>query len=301
MRARRGLLWISSAIRTRTPAVAVVVALLVSSCTGSPPRTASNPPSASPVRTPTTALRPPAAIPITWKPQVRLTYHFGQAVGSGDRTLIRSALKQAIRLFPYPHPHLITPALIAVFVHTRNGEMTRPNEIAGVRPQSIHVFVGSAGWRDSSSVQRREAMFHEWIHIVQQLESPSTQGPVWLVEGTAEWAAWDAVIRLGLASRDAIRSFAVQGAARVDLARTLHSMEGQGFYKDDADGRDYTLAYLAVDFLHPRSGWKTIVTFYRVLGEGTFSWRTAFRRVFRISTSHFYSSFEADRLRGFSA
>jgi len=203
-----------------------------------------------------------------------------------------------VHLFPYPHRHTPSPAKIAVFVHSGNGDMTRPNEIAEVRRQSIHVFVGSAGWRGSASTQRREAMYHEWVHIVQQLESPIAVGPVWLVEGTAEWSAWDAVIRQGLATASVIRNLDEQVAAFVSSSKTLKSMEGQRFYRNDPDGRDYALAYLAVDFLHPRDGWRTIVRFYYRLGLG-YPWTAEFRRAFKISVARFYRSFEVDRAEGF--
>jgi hypothetical protein len=221
-------------------------------------------------------------------------------VGSADRALVRSALKQAVRLFPYPHLRAPRPALIAVFVHSRNREMSRPNEIAEVRIRSIHVFVGSDGWKGSSPVQRRQAMFHEWVHIIQQLEAPVRSAPVWLVEGTAEWSSWDAIFRLGLASRSLIRGLAEQAASLIDLARTLHRLEGERFYRNDPDARNYTLGYLAIDFLHPGRGWRTIVSFFRTVGAGS-TWRAAFRRVFKISVSRFYRTFEADRAEGFAA
>jgi hypothetical protein len=220
-------------------------------------------------------------------------------VHSSDRAFIRHTLRQAVPLFPYPHRRTRSPAPIAVFVHSGNGDMTRPNEIAEVRRQSIHVFVGSAGWRDSASTQRREAMYHEWVHIVQQLESPIAVGPVWLVEGSAEWSAWDAVIRQGLATGSVIRNLFAQVAASVNPSKMLRNMEGQRFYRNDPDGRDYALAYLAVDFLHPQQGWRTIVGFYQRLGLG-YPWTTEFRRAFKVSVARFYRSFQSDRVSGFS-
>jgi len=276
----------------------VALLLLFSSCTGSAAPTDHSSslsplpsiPSPHPVRTPG----------ITWKPQVSLTFQFDHHVSSSDRAFIRGALRHAVHLFPYPHRRTRSSAPIAVFVHSGNGDMTRPNEIAEVRRQIIHVFVGSEGWRHSGSVQRREAMYHEWVHIVQQLESPIALGPVWLVEGTAEWSAWDAVIRQGLATGSVIRNLDEQVAAFVKSSKTLKSMEGQRFYRGDPDGRDYALAYLAVDFLHPRDGWRTIIAFYHRLGLG-YPWTAEFRRVFKISVTRFYRSFEADRTKGFAA
>ena len=68
---------------------------------------------------------------------------------------------------------------------------------------------------------------------MQQLESPIALGPVWLVEGTAEWSAWDAVIRQGLATGSVIRNLDEQVAAFVKSSKTLKSMEGQRFYRGD--------------------------------------------------------------------
>lgn len=276
----------------------LVVLLVLSSCTGSSP-TVEHPSSLAP--RPSISPPHPVRTPgITWKPQVSLSFEFDHDVTSSNRAFIRGALRHAVRLFPYPHRRMRTPAGIAVFVHSGNGDMTRPNEIAEVRRQSIHVFVGSEGWRDSGSVQRREAMYHEWVHIVQQLETPIAIGPVWLVEGSAEWSGWDAVIRQGLATASVLRNLDKQVAALVNPSKTLKSMEGQRFYRNDPDGRDYALAYLAVDFLHPRDGWRTIVGFYYRLGIG-YPWTSEFRRAFKISVTHFYRSFEADRAKGFAA
>jgi hypothetical protein len=280
-------------------AAAIVLALLLSSCTGSTAPATGHPVSLSPLPSPTSA--PPIAkvSSIIWRPQIRVSYDFEDAVSSSDRTLIRSSIKQARGLFPYPHVRLVRPTLVAVFVHTGNGEMTRPNEIAEVRRQSVHVFVGGDGWKNSDSLQRREAMFHEWVHIVQQIESPFRPGPVWLIEGSAEWSAWDAIFRLGLASRSTVGNLLAQIAAQVDRDRKLKEMEGQLFYRNDPDGRDYGLAYVAVESLHPSRGWRTIIAYYRSLGTGVLL-QTAFRRAFKISVTRFYRSFEESRATGFA-
>jgi hypothetical protein len=280
-------------------AAALAVAVLLASCTGAPtPQvTVGNPSSVAPL--PSVSPPPsPSLPPIIWKPQVKLTFDYEEGVRPDDKALVRSALKQAVPLFPYPHRRAPRRALIAVFVHAGNGEIRRPNEIAEVRRQSVHVFVGGDGWRSSTPLQRRQAMFHEWVHIVQQLEAPFGLGPVWLTEGSAEWAAWEAMIRKGLASRSSIEDLYVRGAQLVDRDRKLKNLEGQRFYRSDPDGLDYALGYEAVELLHPARGWKTIVTFYQALGDG-YHWREDFRSVFGISVTRFYRTFEADRASGF--
>jgi hypothetical protein len=122
---------------------------------------------------------------------------------------------------------------------------------------------------------------------------------VWLVEGSAEWAAWDAIFRLDLASRSTIGHVLAQIAAGVDRDRRLKEMEGQNFYKHDPDGSDYALAYTAVESLHPSRGWRTIISYYRSLGNGVL-WQTAFRRAFKVSVTRFYRSFEASRAARFA-
>jgi hypothetical protein len=229
---------------------------------------------------------------------VRLTFDYEEGVGSDDKALVRSALRQAIPLFPYPHRRAPRKATIAVFVHSGNSELLQPNEIAEVRRQSVHVFVGGDGWRDSTSLQRRQAMFHEWVHIVQQLEAPYGLGPVWLTEGSAEWAAWDALIRKGFVSRSSVEDLYVRGAEHVDRDRKLKNLEGQRFYRADPNGLDYALGYVAVDVLHPAKGWRTIVTYYMALGDG-YHWQEDFRSVFGISVARFYRTFETARANGF--
>ena len=283
----------------RGTAAALAGLVLLGSCTGAAPLHAGKSPFLSVLPSPSPPPSPTLP-PIIWKPQIKLSFDYEQGVDPGDRTLIRGALRQAVHLFPYPHRRAPRPALIAVFVHSGNGELLRPNEIAEVRRQSVHVFAGGDGWRKSNSVQRRQAMFHEWVHIVQQLESPYGLGPVWLTEGSAEWAAWDAMIRKGLASRSSIEDLYVRGAQLAAPDRKLKELEGQRFYRNDPDGLDYALGYVAVDFLNPARGWRTIVSFYRALGDG-YHWREDFRSVFGISVTRFYRSFEGDRASGFAS
>jgi hypothetical protein len=281
----------------RVSGAALASLFLLASCTGAPPLIAGKSPTAS-VAPSVSPAPSPSLPPITWNPQVKLSFDYEKGVGSSDRSLIRSALRQAVHLFPYPHRRAPRPALVAVFVHSGNGELLRPNEIAEVRRQSVHVFAGGDGWRNSNSLQRRQAMFHEWVHIVQQLESPYGLEPVWLTEGSAEWAAWDAMIRKGLASRTSVEDVYVRGARLADRDRELKELEGERFYRNDPDGLDYALGYVAVDLLHPARGWRTIVTYYQALGDG-YHWRADFRTVFGISVTRFYRSFEADRANGF--
>jgi hypothetical protein len=90
-----------------------------------------------------------------------------------------------------------------------------------------------------------------------------------------------------------------QIASGVDRDRRLKGMEGQNFYRHDPDGRDYALAYTAVESLDPGRGWRTIIAYYRSLGSGVL-WQTAFRRAFKVSVTRFYRSFEASRAAVFA-
>jgi hypothetical protein len=279
----------------------LVVLLVLSTCTLSRSVSATAPSPRSAPSSPAATLSPaasPSAPAITWKPKVALSFTSDDGVSRADRSFIRSALRQAVRLFPYPHSVDARKPTVAVFIHSTNGEMTRPNEIAEVRTQSIHVFVGTKGWRDATAIQRRQAMFHEWVHVLQQLEASAIAGPVWLTEGTAEWAAWDAMARLGFVERRDIRAFEVQAARSIDPDRKLRRLEGQAFYERDREGRNYALAYLAVDLLHPRRGWRTIIRFYASFQDG---WEKAFADAFGVSLTRFYRKFERSRAAGFPA
>jgi hypothetical protein len=249
----------------------------------------------SPALAPSPAATPSASA-ITWKPNVGFSFTSDDGVSRADRSFIRNALRQAVRLFPYPHRVDARKPTVAVFIHSTNGEMTRPNEIAEVRTQSIHVFVGTKGWRGAGPIQQRQAMFHEWVHVLQQLEASAIASPVWLIEGTAEWAAWDAMARLGFVERSDIRAFEVQAARSIDPDRRLRRFESQAFYEHDREGRNYALAYLAVDFLHPRRGWRTIIRFYASFVDG---WQNAFADAFGVSLTRFYPKFERSRAAGF--
>ena len=115
-------------------------------------------------------------------------------------------------------------------------------------------------------------------------------GPQWLLEGSAEYAAYRATASQGLIGMDEIRA---QWASRTKLiSNPLSSKEtSQGFF---AEPEAYQIGPPAVDFLLGGRPDALLVAFYEAIGRGQ-PWQSAFASVSGKSIETFYAEFEAYR------
>lgn len=156
-----------------------------------------------------------------------------------------------------------------------------------------------AAWRKKVSPIVASIMAHEYMHHVQRelandkvrgggSRTRTKRGPAWMVEGSAELAAYRWRATRGVAGRKSLQ--ALQKYAR-ESRKGLRAMHGHGTVK----GYDqYQIAMFAVFLLAERHGEKAVLNYWRYIGQGK-SWEAAFKAAFGVSLGNYSSLFETLR------
>lgn len=177
--------------------------------------------------------------------------------------------------------------------------------------KDFFVITTSPGWTRASPIigiggpgpikeGRYHTIIHEIFHVLQrEVDGYRGDFPHWLNEGGAHYIAGRGLAENNLYDWAKIREGHVFLAPRV--RETLSSMESAaGFYnKPTAD--NYSLGFLAVEFLTRNladGGIPALINFWQELGQGT-NWRNTFGKSFGRNPEQFYGEFEAYRARGF--
>jgi hypothetical protein len=147
-------------------------------------------------------------------------------------------------------------------------------------------------WKGSTPFQRSKILVHEVFHIVQFELGAADLAPNWLLEGSAEYVGYSAVIARGLVSRE--KANEVQGLAGglrgLAMRSTLQSLETQeAFLESNLVRREPTvsLSYAAVELLVAASGLRSLRTFFSALRPGV-NWKTVFKKAFGTGAGAFY-------------
>ena len=136
---------------------------------------------------------------------------------------------------------------------------------------------------------------HEYFHLLQihlagfgeNLDGfRRATGPIWLLEGMAEYA--EALYRAQVGPRTYEEVRDDNAIAVASWAGTLEETGDQIF------AENYVLGFLAVDLLAQRAGEEALLDYYRSIATGL-PWREAFSSVFGIDVDEFYEEFERHR------
>ena len=119
-------------------------------------------------------------------------------------------------------------------------------------------------------------------------------GPVWLVEGTADFLAWQALSEGGIVPYEELRELFVENAGMIP--ESLKGMETEAGFNSRLNSIDYSL--LAAELLASRSGQSSLFDYYASLEQGT-TWMGQFREIFGMTVGEFYDLFEQHRTAGF--
>lgn len=149
---------------------------------------------------------------------------------------------------------------------------------------------GNAVWVDTTVRQRVKIAVHEYVHLWQSQRSNKALGWAWIVEGSAEFVAFQAIIDKGLISPAEVRAFHVAIVTSSSTLPELQAMETS----ISAPGPVYSLAYLAVESLVTKSGPDSLIDYFDLRGDGQ-SHAAAFSAAFGLSSTTFYSQFAAER------
>lgn len=163
-----------------------------------------------------------------------------------------------------------------------------------------HLWIYLPNYLDVPEGVRRAALFHEYVHSVQdweaevrfQSEAPAERSfiPRWLVEGCAEYISIRIGARRGFVDEAAEREYVV-GEVR-SSGTTLGSLESGGEASFlGGSGEAYTVGWLGCEQLALRRGLDAVLHgFWRSMAKVR-DWRQAFVQSFGVSPDDFYRDF----------
>ena len=154
----------------------------------------------------------------------------------------------------------------------------------------------SESWIINSPVQRYVIVIHELFHTQQSAwagndlmttgETTPRSGPIWLIEGSAQYFGERCAAESGLKSWDETLS-KYQFAASQSEAQ-LPSMVTP---LDWVQNGSYVTSLLGADILYRQSGWEGFRTYFKAILAGT-PWPRAFETAFGITPDDLYAGFD---------
>jgi hypothetical protein len=222
-----------------------------------------------------------------------ITFSIGTGVSAEDEVIVREGIEFAQsyvddQLAPFPASKIT--------VNVRNTrDTTGTGAVAFSAGNYIVVFTRSPGWKSLAPFDRLHVMVHEYIHSWQRATSDRNDdpAPLWLIEGSAEYLAYDAVSRAGLVRGQEVIDAQAWSVLNAPEMSALDQLEDRDAYYGEA-GPVYSLAFLAVTQLAQEVGPGGISHFFEAIGAGE-TWQDAFAAAFGLDVDAFYSSFEDAR------
>ena len=147
----------------------------------------------------------------------------------------------------------------------------------------------------------RLTIAHELFHVyqIELMGLPARDGgPVWLMEGIADFSIYKALDAVGVVDYDMERSSGrglVSAAKRVD--KPLEELKTYADWRQAA-GNAYAYSLLAAELLVSYKGEEALLRYYQLLQPGT-TWEEAFEEAFGMPVEEFYTFFEEHRAAGF--
>ena len=267
----------------------VLVAMVATGCTTE---------AATPIRKQTRAKLSPSApkspAPKCKPKPIKASFDFERAVSANHRSFVKKVTRQAISYFQIRNPDCEKTDPIDVNVYAKG----YGNVVGHARYGAIEVFV-DRGTPVPAYVperyikgERAQLLFHEWYHVLQITLSTAPPPPLWLMEGSAEWAGFDAAVKFGyFDSMDFVREVLRYDARRPPASLTKAKPQNPGVY---------SLYFTSVDFLVKNYGGKDRLRLFWQRYDPDDSWKATFRSVFKTKVTTFLKKFEAHREAGFT-
>lgn len=258
------------------------------------PKPAVEPPTPKPLITPIPRLE---ATP-TSTPEVRsiltlgITYSFDHGVSAEDQKYILEADRISREFFAANLGTDIT-GHYSVYVRAATSSSNSSRIARAISRYEVEIYTLNPEWTKYKPFERTKIMGHERFHLVQYELSDQfpTPGPTWLSEGSAEYVAYQAVIKEGLTTNDEARAFHIGKAKSLQQALpTLQSLETDRAWEQTPA---YSLAYIAVELL-VSDNVMSLRTYLEAFAKKS-DWRSAFKAAFGMSSDSFYQKFEEYR------
>jgi len=220
-----------------------------------------------------------------------------EAGTAADQQLIRDAVQQAHFYLASAFGRTIqAPTTITGTVSSQG--CANPSSVAHALAGAVMVCIANPGWTQVPPLLKTKVAIHEVFHVLQYevgwISTPAAQGPVWFLEGAAEFVGFSALAdrgQLPLATSCGcnLRTWATYNNAGVPLAPLTALQSPQQW--QTTPGPKYTAAFTAVDQLQAGAGGITSLrTFWTRRAAGD-DWQTAFQSAFNTSVSSFYGQF----------
>lgn len=156
------------------------------------------------------------------------------------------------------------------------------------------IWIYGPSYDKRSAAERRQVIYHEYFHAVQQHLSRSRSArsdvaaPVWLIEGSAEYFEH-------AATQTSMETFRRRQLRRWDNLPPLQALEDSGGAQViGGSGAAYAVGSVASDYLVTRYGRDLLQSEFWVAFAQT-DWRSAFLQVFGVTVDAFYADFETYR------
>jgi hypothetical protein len=210
---------------------------------------------------------------------------------ASDREQVRAGL-EAVRSYLGREGALI-PGLVCVDVRVTQSSLAGSANALGNR---VVIYTTPEGWTLPLSWHLSLVAAHEYVHAWQYHASGDAPpgGPIWLVEGAAQFIAVRSIIEAGILPHAEAQSLMTRPSG--PLVPALRDLEAPESF--DVINVPYDLAYAAVDLLTSLKGVAGLQEYWTDVGSGV-AWQTAFERAFGLTALEFYELFEQSSIPGF--
>lgn len=231
-----------------------------------------------------------------------ITFEFAANVSTDDQDLIREAVRFAQ---DYYIKTLGTDVRQPVTVNVINDASQQVNYS---RDDEIHF--NTATFKYVPVLIRYQMLTREYFHLWQEdashhsFASPTEVhpfGPQWLIEGSAQYVAAQALTTTGIVSEAEVqeRIVRIANGAQTPNPPVLPPLATLQTNEDmtatHAEGAAYSLSALAVQLLAGSSCPQAVGKYFQAFAHTDASWQIVFAQVFHTSVDDFYASFEAQR------
>lgn len=216
---------------------------------------------------------------------------------AADQQLIRDAVQQAHFYFASAFGRTIQAAT-TIHGSVSSAGCANPGSAAHAFGGAVVFCITNTGWTQVGPLLKTKIAIHEVFHLLQHevgwISTPAAQGPVWFLEGAAEFVGFSALADRGQLPLATSRGCNLRAWSNYNNAGgplvPLSALESPQQWQT-TPGPKYTAAFIGVDQLQAGAGGiASLRTFWmrRAAGE---DWQTAFQSAFNTSVASFYGQF----------
>jgi hypothetical protein len=229
----------------------------------------------------------PKQVPTCKDVPVKAKFKYAGGVLGTDRAFVRKVARQAISYYRIRTVDCVKREPVDVHFYAKD----RGKLLALAAYGDIQVFTKSKAWRLAPAALRAQVLFHEWYHVLQKTLTVAPPPPVWLIEGSAEWAGFESSVHFHyIPSMSLVREAVARDARQATRPLTKTNPSAPGAY---------SLYFTGVDYLLKNHGGKKYLREFWKRHRPSRPWKKTFRSVFGIEANSFLKKYAAYRASGF--